>query len=120
MDENEITIIFTVTQIVPDKEPYKPSAPVIACNFKVAISVPLQDDLIVNADFILSARKLAREEPEPVFTIKGLRFVENVLLSRQDDKVKPDPDSIEWSEEPKQTSSDEDDIQWADDEEFEF
>ena len=125
-DESTIAVILQVTQIVPDGEPYKPSAPVIILDMKIQIDVPLKDDLVKNADFIISARKLAKHEPEPVFTVKGLRFVEKALLARQE-KEKTDPNDIDWSEdEPKKTntntSTDTTKVQWSDDteEEFEF
>ena len=130
-DEATIAVILQVTQIVPDGEPYKPSAPVIIVDMKIQIDVPLKDDLVKNADFIISARKLAKHEPEPVFTVKGLRFVEKALLARQE-KEKTDPNDIDWSEDETftnkktntNTSTDTTKVkvQWSDDteEEFEF
>jgi len=113
--EDSITVILTATQIVPDGEPYKPSAPVLAASIKVAVDVPLREELIINADFILSAIKLDRDEPEPIFTVKGLRYIEKALLARQDDQEKIDDKDIDWSK-------DEDDqIKWSDEkEDFEF
>jgi hypothetical protein len=113
MSDNTISVILTVTQLTGDGEKFKPSNPIIGCNLRVLVTVPLTDEYIANADFITSAKAIKESEPEPIFTVKGLRFIEEALLARQVD-TKPQ-EKVEWSDE----KSDTDNVQWSDDD-FEF
>jgi len=79
-----IPVILTVTQLNSDNERFKPSNPVISCNLKVQVLVPVVNDFIVNADFITSAKDIGESLPEPIFTVKGIRYIEMELLRRQE------------------------------------
>jgi hypothetical protein len=71
-----IPVKFLLTGFNPDKRQWKPSTPSImpVGDFIIQIDVPLQHDLIVNADKIISAQLSAGDVPDPIFTPAGMRY----------------------------------------------
>jgi hypothetical protein len=137
---NSIRVIARWNNFHPDCRQWKPSTPEIGFDepLKIAVDVPLQKELIDNADIISMAQLSNQAEPSPIFTPLGMRYIidqfEAVMgngeakeaETSEDDEdwedettePKPEPGTrpIEWDDE-EETKETEDDKQW--DEEWE-
>ena len=104
---NSIPVIAKWLGFQPDCRPYKPSTPQITFEYglDIRVSVPLDKELIYNAQQISIQQMAGNKEDKPVFTPLGMRYIidqfEAVMKNSE-----PEPEET--------AKADEDD--WGDDE----
>lgn len=97
-----LPIHFKLKQFQPDKSQYQVTKTIFepCVDFIVVVELPLERQYIYNVEKILMAQIAGDKHDDPLFTPEGLHFIEQILLSRNDDKALPyDPNDIEWEKE---------------------
>ena len=135
---NSYHLIAQWKGFTPDCRAYKPSTPEIVFDpfLKIKVDVPLDKELIDNADVISMAELSNQTAPSPVFTPLGMRYIidqfEAVMkngepeeTTKTDDEdwgdepakeeVKKSSDDEEWEDEAKPSKDEEEDKPWEED-----
>lgn len=116
---NSVQVIAQWVGFNPDCRPYKPSTPEIVFDpwLPIAVDVPLDKELIVNAIKISSAELSNQPQEKPIFTPLGMRYIidqfEAVMKNGEPEpEVSAKSDDEDWGEdepvkETKKSSNDE-------------
>jgi hypothetical protein len=76
-----VQLVFKVSEFQPGSRGYnKPT--LIPDNLQVVINVPLQHEYIANAEQIITANFSSSKAPNPILTLAGWVYVEDLFLNR--------------------------------------
>ena len=102
---NSVHLIAHWMGFTPDCRPYKPSTPEISfgdVGIKILVDVPLNKELIDNADVISMAQLTNQGAPEPIFTPLGMRFIidqfEAVMQNGKSEETANVDDDEDWGD----------------------
>jgi len=103
---NSIPVIAKWLGFQPDCRPYKPSTPQITFvdGLNIRVNVPLDKELIYNAQNISIQQMAGNTEDKPVFTPLGMRYIidlfEAVMKNGEPDAelLVPDSDDEDWGD----------------------
>lgn len=105
---NSVPFRFKLQSFSPDFGTYKPLSPIIvpSSDIDIEVRVPLQPELIVNANKISAAQLTNQKEETPLLTPLGTRYIMDQFGAVMGNK-----------EEPEEKSATSDDEDWDDNEE---
>ena len=102
--------MFRLESFTPDLRAYKPSTPVIKSigDIVIQVLVPVQSDLIVNAEQINVAELTNQKADTPILTPLGMRYIidqfEAVMGNGKEEQAK-ETAADDWEDEPADTKT---------------
>ena len=114
-----IRVLAQWKSFTPDVRQYKPSTPVIEFvpePLVIAVDVPLQSDLVKNAEVIVAAQLTNQAEPKAHFTPMGMRYIIDQFEAVMKNGKPQEAEEEEFvpTGKPKEPSTSEDDEDWGD------